>query len=99
MILAAILGASLSIFSRESLPRFSNWQSLAAMQLAERRSPSSTAISPNARPLRSVAMVTGWPSGPAFCTATWPVWMMHMKLPASPSRKIASPAAMALMLK
>ncbi len=25
MILAAILGASLSIFSRESLPRFSNW--------------------------------------------------------------------------
>ena len=62
MILAAIFGASLSIFSSESLPRLSNWQLLAATQLAERRSPSSTAISPNERPLRNVAMVTRCPS-------------------------------------
>jgi len=72
---------------------------LAATQVAERRSPSNTAISPNARPLRRVAMVMTWPSAPVFCTATWPVWMMHMKLPASPSRKIASPSATVLMLK
>ncbi|MOA53018.1 hypothetical protein D3C78_1764080 [compost metagenome] len=58
MILAAIFGASLIIFSSESLPRLSSWQSLAATQLAERRSPSSTAISPKARPLRRVAIST-----------------------------------------
>ncbi|MNL66995.1 hypothetical protein D3C87_1915400 [compost metagenome] len=81
------------------MPRLSNWQLLAATQLAERRSPSSTAISPNERPLRKVAMVTCWPSLVVFCTATWPVWMMHMKLPASPSWKISSPWAMVLMLK
>src|SRR5471032_1162146 len=58
MILAAIFGASLSILSSESLPRFSRQQDEAARQLAERRSPSSTAISPKARPLRSVAIST-----------------------------------------
>lgn len=72
---------------------------LVATQLAERRSPSSTAISPKARPLRRVAMVRRWPLWLVFCTATWPLWRMHMKVPASPSRKITSPSAMLLILK
>ncbi len=99
MMRAAMRGASASIFSSESLPRVSNWQSLAATQVAERRSPSSTAISPKARPLRRVAISTSVPLPSVLRTETTPRWRMHMKVPASPSLNRIWPSFTAVRLK
>ena len=79
--------------------RVYNQDDLAATQLAERRSPSSTAISPKARPLRSLASSMVSPLELILRTETAPAWMMHIKVPGSPSRQMLASGAHLLILK